>query len=332
MITELVSVIIPVYNVLPYLREALDSVVNQTYQNLEIIIVDDGSTDGSAAVCDEYGKDPRVKVIHQENKGLSGARNTGLDLMTGSYVAFLDSDDAFYPEMIEKTLNRLLEAQADMVVCGYKVYKTTKRLDLSRPIGNCSFEDEMLSAREVLNKFVEGAFDWTIWNKLYTCKLWDEIRFPEGYVFEDIRTMPIILEQCMNVAIMNDTLIYHRKRNGSITHTLSAKNLQDYIVAENWILDFVKQRTPEIISRTNGDCFIENNIRQMANICSRWTLLLHKYARRELRSVILPKCKEMLGCTKRKKTMITCWLFIYCPWLLPIARAFYRCYKRGKKS
>ena len=98
---SLVSVIIPVYNVKPYLKEALDSVVQQTYRKLEIIIVDDGSTDGSDKICDMYRQDTRVTVVHQENRGLSNARNTGMSMMKGDVVAFLDSDDAYYPDMIE---------------------------------------------------------------------------------------------------------------------------------------------------------------------------------------------------------------------------------------
>ena len=124
----LVSVIVPVYNVLPYLREALDSVINQTYKNLEILIVDDGSTDGSGEVCDEYLSDPRVIVIHQENKGLSGARNTGLDRMTGEYVAFIDSDDAFKPEMIERMLETITRNKAEMSICGYYACETNSHM------------------------------------------------------------------------------------------------------------------------------------------------------------------------------------------------------------
>ena len=124
----LVSVIIPVYNVVHYLREAIDSVINQTYKNLEIIIIDDGSTDGSSGVCDQYLSDPRITVIHQENRGLSGARNTGLSAITGEYVAFLDSDDAFYPGMIQTMIMEIKKNNADLAVCGFYAIRTDKQL------------------------------------------------------------------------------------------------------------------------------------------------------------------------------------------------------------
>ena len=103
----LVSVIIPVYNVEPYLKEALDSVLDQSYQNLEIILIDDGSTDRSGKICDDYSEtDDRIRVIHQENKGLSSARNKGLDLMHGELVAFLDPDDAYHPDYVSAMTKR----------------------------------------------------------------------------------------------------------------------------------------------------------------------------------------------------------------------------------
>ena len=111
----LVSVIVPVYNVSPYLREAIDSVINQTYKELEIIIVDDGSTDGSGAICEEYASsDSRIKLIHQSNRGLSGARNTGLECATGDFVAFVDSDDSISPVFIETLVNALSSASASI--------------------------------------------------------------------------------------------------------------------------------------------------------------------------------------------------------------------------
>lgn len=127
----LVSVIIPVYNVRPYLREALDSVINQTYQNLEIIIVDDGSRDGSETICDEYKADSRVKVIHQRNRGLSSARNTGMDNVTGEIIAFLDPDDVIHPDMINTLVTIMQEQEADIVCCQHKIVRTNSGIDLT---------------------------------------------------------------------------------------------------------------------------------------------------------------------------------------------------------
>ena len=193
----LVSVIIPVYNVLPYLREALDSVINQTYKNLEILIVDDGSTDGSGEVCDEYLSDPRVIVIHQKNKGLSGARNTGLDRMTGEYVAFLDSDDAFMPEMVENMLDVMIHNEAEIGMCSYsnclaELNILSPKIDKVRnPIND---RELILSSSESLNLFLSDQTRWSVWDKLYKRSIWNLMRFPEGENFEDMRVMCQVLE------------------------------------------------------------------------------------------------------------------------------------------
>ena len=126
----LVSVIVPVYNVSPYLREALDSVINQTYKELEIIIVDDGSTDGSASIYEEYAaSDPRIKLIHQANKGLSGARNTGLEHATGEFVSFIDSDDSISPMFIESLVNAMVSTSADVSICRFSAFETSGKMD-----------------------------------------------------------------------------------------------------------------------------------------------------------------------------------------------------------
>lgn len=120
----MISVIVPVYNVEPYLEEAIESVIHQTYTDLEIILVDDGSTDDSGKICDRYQKkDSRIKVVHQENRGLSAARNAGLDICKGEMIAFLDSDDAFCTDMLQKMSDAMLESGADIVECNYAEYK-----------------------------------------------------------------------------------------------------------------------------------------------------------------------------------------------------------------
>lgn len=114
----MISIIVPVYNVEKYVRKCLDSVVNQAYKDLEILIVDDGSTDGSGKICDEYKKDDRVKVFHTENRGLSAARNYGIDRAHGEWIGFVDSDDWIEPDMYEVLLKSALETDADIVECG----------------------------------------------------------------------------------------------------------------------------------------------------------------------------------------------------------------------
>ena len=116
--------IIPVYNVAHYVKQSIDSVINQTYKNLEIIVIDDGSTDDSGVICDSYASDSRVIVIHQRNKGLSGARNIGLNVMTGDIVAFLDSDDYYYPNMLEVMVSQMESSNADIVICDFMWDKT----------------------------------------------------------------------------------------------------------------------------------------------------------------------------------------------------------------
>ena len=160
--TPLVSVIIPVYNVAPYLREALDSVIYQTYTNLEILVIDDGSTDGSGAICDEYARrDSRIRVVHQENKGLSTARNIGLDMMTGDIVAFLDSDDAFDHRMVEVMLNEM--HHADIAVCGFSVHRGMMRMHPKESRNR----RRILSRTEALREIMNGRMETAPWNKLY---------------------------------------------------------------------------------------------------------------------------------------------------------------------
>lgn len=194
----LVSVIIPVYNVSPYLRECLDSAIHQTYHNLEILVIDDGSTDDSGRICDEYpAMDSRVQVFHQENRGLSAARNVGLDHMTGNLVAFLDSDDAYHPDMIESMVDAMTQSGADMVVCGFSYHSIENgRLSLSTASGHWPYRDETISSREALNRLATGKLDISVWNKLYRSHLWKDIRFPDGHVYEDCHVCYRILLRC----------------------------------------------------------------------------------------------------------------------------------------
>lgn len=242
--SPLISVIIPVYNVAPYLREAFDSVVQQTYSNLEILIVDDGSTDGSGEICEEYCSDDRVQLIHQENRGLSAARNSGLDRATGEYIAFLDSDDAWRLDFIEKMLETI--DKADIAVCRFEIHQL--RLDSTwkkiEPLAGKGFYER----EEALRALADGTINISVWNKLYRSKLWKEIRFPEGHNYEDIDTTYRIFTLCGKICFLDQPLYLHRKRPGSITNTATKKNLEDWRLAYGQLEAFVESNIPEVFN------------------------------------------------------------------------------------
>ena len=253
-----VSVIVPVYNVAPYLREALDSVVGQSYRNLEIIIVDDGSTDGSAEICDEYRSDPRVRVIHQENRGLSNARNVGLDVSSGVYIAFLDSDDAFHPDFIQKMVDKIEDA--DVAVCRFEVHQGTLE---SRGQIYPRMKEGVYNREESLRALADGKINVSVWNKLYRRELWREIRFPDGHNYEDIHTTYRIFDCCRRVKVQDRALYLHRRRPGSITHVWTKKNIEDKKLAYENLYAFIKEHTPEVFDETQLSRIRQSRLREM---------------------------------------------------------------------
>lgn len=214
----LISVVIPVYKVEPFLRQCLDSVLAQTHSHLEILLVDDGSPDGCPSICEDYARrDPRVRVIHQRNQGLSAARNTGLDAATGEYVAFVDSDDWAEPDMLEALLRGLLQHGADVAGCapipevedGIAVQfprlasgATALRLDREEALA------ELLRDRRLRN------FSWSY---LYRAALFRGVRFPAGKRFEDVHTTYRLFMQAGSIVALPIAKYHYRIRAGSIT-------------------------------------------------------------------------------------------------------------------
>ena len=230
-----ISIIIPVYNVKEYVSEAIESVINQTYKNLEIIIIDDGSNDGSENICDEYKKkDKRIKLVHQKNKGLSAARNKGLDIMKGKYVAFLDSDDAYHPEMIEKLYNTIIKNQADCALCNYTVQKSNRNLSINnidRYNKKINIETGLYYTKNALKNLISEKINIAVWNKLYKSNLFDNIKFPEGHVHEDRITNMLVFEKIKKVYVINELLMIHHINNNSISHTYTNQNIKDLNLA-----------------------------------------------------------------------------------------------------
>jgi len=228
----LVSVIIPVYNVSSYLCECLDSVISQSYTYLDIILIDDGSTDGSDQICDLYQKnDKRIRVIHQENRGLSGARNAGLDIVRGSVVAFLDSDDAYLPQMIELMVKNMIENNADIVICDYYICRSETNMQVSESRNKVNLKKKMFNAQTTLELMAENKCDFYVWNKIYKRFLFDHLRFPQGHVYEDIIIMPQIISRAKRVLQIDLALIIYRKRLGSISASYNESNIIDWLYA-----------------------------------------------------------------------------------------------------
>ena len=248
----LVSVIIPVYNVKAYLSEALESVIRQTYQNLEILVIDDGSTDGCSEICDAFAaKDRRVRVIHQKNGGLSAARNTGLEAMTGQAVMFLDSDDAAHPDMVQSLVDAMNREQADLAVCRFTDYYTTKTMrleELEHHSAVPSAKSGVYNRVQGLRALVDVKINVSVWNKLYRKRLWEDLRFPDGHVFEDLDTSFLIFDHVEKTVVIDRKLYLHRIRPGSITAGWSERSVRDWLRSFSHYEAFIRSHVPEVFT------------------------------------------------------------------------------------
>ena len=292
----LVSIIIPVYNVEQYLSEALESVLSQTYENLEILIIDDGSTDGSGLVCDKYGeKDKRIHVLHQENRGLSAARNTGLDRMSGEAVAFLDPDDAFEATFIEKLLTAMISENADLTVCKYTTHHTTGKLNQGSRSSNPSAAPGIYDHDSGLRALADNVLNLSVWNKLYRRELLQDIRFPDGHVYEDIETSLRIFDRCRRIFVLDEVLVLHRKRPGSITATFSMNNTEDILLASSHFANYVEEHTPELFTQAQAEKWRQRPLKAMilGYIRFKGTDPESRIFQENLRAQILQTGKEM---------------------------------------
>jgi len=215
----LISVIIPVYNMEKTVGKSIDSVRSQTWKNLEIVVVDDGSKDKSGEICDRMAaEDSRVRVIHQPNGGVSKARNVGLAAATGDYIAWLDSDDWMEPRALEILMNAIDESGACMSLCNYENVEYSGRREKRYEIRR----NEVITGREALERLIRRQITQSLCFNLAPRRFYEGIRFPEGELFEDVRNSWHMYERSRRVAVINDTLLYNRLvRENSISHAKS---------------------------------------------------------------------------------------------------------------
>ena len=218
----LISVIVPVYQVEEYLERCVDSILNQSYHNLEIVLVDDGSTDKGGEICDRYSvQNANVKVIHQKNQGLSAARNTGIEASTGEWICFVDSDDYIEENMLEILQRTSVEDLSDMVICGF-----VRCDDEDHVIKVKSFERQCIDSYEALKRGMAESLFSAAWNKLIRRECLGAIRFPKGKIYEDEFTTYRIVDRCEKISLIDREFYHYTLRIGSITqNSYTVKNL-----------------------------------------------------------------------------------------------------------
>lgn len=234
-----VSVIIPVYNVAPYLNRCIDSVLAQTYKEWEIILIDDGSTDESPSICDNYGKmNKQIIVVHQKNAGLSAARNTGIDMATGNFIMFVDSDDWIHPKYIETLLSTMIINHSKMVI-GEK-----KRCSKILPFEEHNQVAINIKKEEAIPRMLKG--EWiSAWGKLYEIDLFKNIRFPEGRNNEDYAILLYLFEQCEHITYTKNIVYYYFIREGSITNASLNLHSFDEVTNGEEVWNYCKMKYPQ---------------------------------------------------------------------------------------
>jgi len=241
--SPLISVIVPIYNVEKYLSKCIDSILNQTYKNLEIILVDDGSPDNCPAICDEYAeKDSRIIVVHKENGGLSDARNEGLKIAKGEYFYFVDSDDLLPVKSIETVYSLATDNNAQMVIAGFERF-----YDDGEVFFSTDSEGEyikIMNRQEVMKDFYrDGCQAWAV---LYHRSVHKDIYFPKGEINEDEAIVFFLFERCDTAVVTNKVVYTYRCRPDSITTTsFSSKKLiwQEHCRKN---LEFIREKYPEL--------------------------------------------------------------------------------------
>ncbi len=235
---DLISIIIPVYKVEKYLEKCIESVLKQTYTNLQIILVDDGSPDNCGKICDEYAKkDSRIEVIHKINGGLSDARNVGINRANGRYIGFVDSDDYIKEDMYEKLINLIKEYDADISICNLYDVIDGKEYVRNKDNGIHEYSRIDILKEILLDKNIQSY----AWNKLYKKELFDEIKYPIGKKYEDIGTTFYLFEKCNKIVVTSEPEYYYLKRADSLVNNVTESTILDYteIIIQRYL--YIKQ-------------------------------------------------------------------------------------------
>ena len=244
---DLISVVVPVYNVEEYLARCIKSILNQTYRNLQIILADDGSTDSSGEICDTFKSDKRVEVIHKKNGGLSSARNAALPYIKGKYVTFIDSDDWVDLDFIQTLYSNAIKYNSEISAGGYYIAldngKTTSYFGKDN---SCKIMD----SEEALGSFLlHDGMGVTVWGKLYKTTLWNNVRCPEGKLHEDQYTTYKLLDLANVIVFDKQPLYYYYRRDNSIGHSKFTERSYDLYNGIHEEYNFISKKYPNILDK-----------------------------------------------------------------------------------
>lgn len=308
----LISVVVPVYNVEKYLKRCVDSILKQTYKDLDIILVDDGSSDNSGKICDKYKeKYNNIQVIHQKNQGLSMARNNGIKMAKGSYITFVDSDDWLKENMVELLFNAIKEHKADIASVGLcDVYDTGQIKKNTKYKGI-----QILTKEEALESFLfNGYLTVCVCGKLYRTDLWNGIQCPSGKLFEDQYTTYKLLDKSEKIVFVPDSCYYYYKRYGSIGHSEFNNKTYDLYNGIQEEYNFISNKYP-ILERTLAVAritweivFINMMLRGSKQEDEKLISKTRKFARKRITDVY--KC-QFIGIVRKIQVSLFAFFFQY---------------------
>lgn len=296
-----ISIIVPVYKVENYLDKCVESILNQTVKDFELILVDDGSPDNCPKICDEYLlKDSRVKVIHKENGGLSDARNAGIKEAKGDWLSFIDSDDFIAPDMIETLLSNAENENADIAVCDAVLFK-----DGEKPAFTDSTKKTVMDSTEAQGKMInERLFVVNTWNKIYKKSLFDDITFPKGKLYEDLATTYKLLDKSKKVVYINGKKYAYLQRATSIMGQTGYKMKADKVEIVAEMIDYYKNNG-KIDNFFHGIMdYLLNDIYKMASKGNLVSSIEYREKLKELYFSNIDRIKNNKNISKKSKSIL----------------------------
>ena len=281
---DLVSVIVPIYNVEDDLKNCVDSIIHQTYRNLEIILVDDGSPDNCGSIADDYSRqDDRVRVIHKQNGGLSDARNAGLDVASGEYITFVDSDDFLSEGFVEELVSLTKKHDCDISICDHLRYRKSNGIHFKH---DSEIKEIEFSSKDAIKEmFYQKQFDVSAWGKLYKKNTFEGLFFPMGYNFEDIPTIYKAFLKTDKIVYSSRKLYFYQVRDNSIENSEFNIKKMDCIKTAEMMFKDIQSNYPELIKAARSRYVaanihilaqIKKPIKEKSYICSNLRIERHK--------------------------------------------------------